>query len=544
MMKRVVSSTTSAILVWLLIACTTKSCNAQWASHSYTGGAVALGMSFDAATNIGMVVGGAYQETFGLFTPGQGPRCLVGVFDNTIGKVVQRLAFTDLEVCTHVVTVGNRTGIILGYQPEQEQTGDIGVTKVDEIIGTLDLTTTPPTTSFQTIASDYRITYPVQGALNQDGSAMYVAFHETDTVPSSLKDQTLDPLSQIIHFEDEMQSGNEESTNAIWSPGVQKFNVVTNEVEWDVSSVTTSTDDRVTVLSSVAYVAQGDFLLVGGYTKGSTSDTWNGFLTKMDPSTGALIGVTKYIITQDGKNDIVRDICVSGKYAFVVGSTEGILDGIHAGGAFLLKVDVDTLDISWPRQIPGEAVEGMYCAIHEETDIVYIGGNVPENIQFEIGEALGTGGDVFVAQVDTGNATIFWTRQFGSDSTHVTIHGLATDQDGDAVLCGNSFNETAWKNDAFILNMKRKDGAHTPNFIQLVPAEDENDTKNDRKGLIIAGSIILPILLAVMVLLFEYNRRGSREEIPQDHQEAAVSTAADVLKGESSIPVLKDAQIL
>jgi hypothetical protein len=63
--------------------------------------------------------------------------------------------------------------------------------------------------------------------------------------------------------------------------------------------------------------------------------------------------------------------------------------------------------------------------------------------------------------------------------------------------------------------------------------------------LIIAGSIILPILLAVMVLLFEYNRRGSREEIPQDHQEAAVSTPADVLKQDaSSTPVLKDAQIL
>jgi hypothetical protein len=532
MMRLLVSSTATLLLVFFT---NTNTCNAQWSAHSYTGGAVALGMAFDKATNIGMVVGGAYQETFGLFSPGNGPRCLVGVFDNAQGMLTHRLGFTDLEVCTHVVNVGGRKGMLLGYQPLE--TAETGVTtEVGEVFGTLDLVGTPPTSSFHAIASGHRITYPVQGVLNQDGSAMFVAFHQTDTVPSSLKDQTLDPLSQILSFQDEMHSGNEDSRNAIWSPGVQKWNVATNELEWTVS---VTTDDRVAVLSSVVHVAQGGFLLVGGYSKGSRLeiespfDTWNGFLTKIDPLTGTpIVNGTKYIISQDRKNDIVRDICVSGNYAFVVGGTQGIFEGIHAGGAFLFKVDVTTLDIIWQRQIPGEGVDGIFCAVHhddDDDDIVYIGGTVPENIEVEIGKGS-TGRDIFVAQVATENATIFWTRQFGSD-THVTISGLATDQDGDVVLCGNSFNETAWKNDAFVLTMNRKDGAHEPKWIQLLLTPEGEDTSKDRKGLIIAGSIILPILLAIIVLWCEYNRRGPIEAVPKDHQEAEPT------------PVLKDAQV-
>jgi hypothetical protein len=533
MTQRLASSTA---ILWL--ACSTKhSCNAQWATHSYTGGAIALGMSYDPATNIGMVVGGAYQETFGLFTPGNGPRCLVGVFDNTKGILTQRLAFPDLEVCTHVVDTGNRTGILMGYQPFLASGDPTAVGMVKEVFGTLDLVGTPPPSSFHTIASERLITYPVHGALNHDGSAMFVAFHETDTVPSSLKDETLNPLSQIYTFQEEMQSGNEESTNSIWYPGVQKWNIATNKLEWAVPVIT---DDRVTVLSSVAHVAQGDFLLVGGYSKGSPeqanspSDNWRGFLSKMEPSTGLPRGVTLYISSQDGKDDMVRDICVSGRYAFVVGSTEGIFDGIHAGGAFVIKVDVDTLETVWQRQIPGEGVEGMYCAVHADDDIVYIAGNVPETIEVETGQGS-TGRDVFVAQVATGNATIFWTRQFGSDSTHVSIQGLATNQDGDAVLCGNSFNETAFQNDAFIMTMFRKDGAHVPKWIKLAPAEEEEDNSKDRKGLIIAGSIILPILMLVAIVLVwcNYDRRGPKEEIPQDQQEEA-----------EPIPGLKDAQVL
>jgi hypothetical protein len=301
-------------------------------------------------------------------------------------------------------------------------------------------------------------------------------------LPSSLKDQNLDPLSQIIYLQEEMQSGKEEdSGNAIWSPGLQKWNVATNELEWATVSWVI-TDDRVTIVSSIVHVhaAQGGFLLVGGYSKGgpaSLYDNWRGFLAKIDPSSGQSIETT-YIISQDRKNDIVKGICVSsdGDFAFVVGSTQGIIDGIHVGGAFLIKYDVQTLVSVWQRQIHGEGVEGMYCAVHD--DIVYVGGNVPAKVEVEIGKrSFGTGQDMFVAQIATDTAKILWTRQFGSD-TRDTIQGLATDQDGNAVLCGNSFNETAWQNDAFIMTMERKDGTHTPEWIQLLKV-DRSSSRDD-----------------------------------------------------------------
>ena len=481
------------------------------------------------------------KETFGLFTPGNGPRCLVGVFNSTKGILTQRLGYTDLEVCTHVVNAGNQKGILIGYQP-LVATKETVVRRVDEVFGTLDVTSKPPPSSFHTIASTHLVSYPVQGVLNDNGY-MFVAVHGTDTVPSSMKDATLDPLSQIVFFEQEMQSGNDESsTNSIWSPGVQKWNVATAKLEWAVD--VTTTNDRVTVLSSVAHVAQEDFLLVGGYSKGSAtedklpSDRWKGFLTKLDPETGAPLGVTKYVMSQDGKNDRIRDICVSGQYAFVVGDTEGIINGIQNGGAFLIKIDVDTLETKWQIQIPGMGVEGMYCAVHEDTSIVYVGGNVPENVEVEIGKGS-LGRDIFVTQVDYNIGTVLWTRQFGHD-THITIKGLVADQEGDAILCGNSFNDTAFVNDAFILNMHKENGAHAPEWIKLAAVVDEekeekNDDTNDNQGLIIAGSIILPLLfLAGIVLCWcRYHRRGSKEEIPQDHQEEAKPT-----------PVMADAHIL
>jgi hypothetical protein len=74
--------------------------------------------------------------------------------------------------------------------------------KVDhEVFGTPDLVGSPSPTSFHAIASDHLVAYSgvQEVALNQ---AMVVAVHEAEAVLSiSWKEQTLDPLSQIVYFQ-------------------------------------------------------------------------------------------------------------------------------------------------------------------------------------------------------------------------------------------------------------------------------------------------------------------------------------------------------
>jgi hypothetical protein len=203
---------------------------------------------------------------------------------------------------------------------------------------------------------------------------------------------------------------------------------------------------------------------------GYSSQDWDGFLTKVDPQTGVIDdvdGVTARhsvrIQTQPQMDDYVHAICVLDDKVYVVGTTEGRMEGATAGGAFMIKYDIDTLQVSWKRQIPGN-VQGKHCGVSEE--FVYIGGNVGKGLSIEEGVKQAYLQDVFVSQLSSETGSISWTRQFGSHRDD-SLESLVVDKAGNAVVCGNSMEHAylpsslfSPANDVFILSLDKLDGAH------------------------------------------------------------------------------------
>lgn len=263
---------------------------------------------------------------------------------------------------------------------------------------------------------------------------------------------------------------------------------------------------------------------------GYASQDWDGFLTKVDSETGVIDdeeGVEAWhsvrIKTQPEMDDYVHAICVSGDKVYVVGTTEGIMEGTAIGGAFMIKYDMDTLQALWTTQIPGK-VHGKLCGVTEDDDVVYIGGNVAEGLSIEEGVKIASLQDGFVSQLSAVDGHISWTRQFGSHRDD-TLESMVVDNDGNVVVCGNSLEHAyipssmfSPANDIFILSLDKLDGAHQ-DLVHDVIAPSKTTTDNKKQNLVIGFAVVIPVVIALIMMACECRRRHkSKSEVDTAHK--------------------------
>jgi hypothetical protein len=261
------------------------------------------------------------------------------------------------------------------------------------------------------------------------------------------------------------------------------------------------------------------------------------------------------ITSQPGLSDYVMGICQqepssatsssSGGVFYVVGTTQGIMAGDEPGGAFLLQLEVSTLNINWAQQISGPNVEGIACAVTPDGEYVYLGGNFPHGTALDDAfapdrrrrrrldeEGVGTSNsDIFVAQFETANANCTWIQSIGSPDDNERLaegNGLAVDEQGNVFVYGNTqgslFQENVQDaNDIFVAFLSRDEtvtaGATTttPPSPTSSSSSANGATTNPSVRKVDVG-VFLAVVFVVVVLLVGlfiiYRRRNIRKRPP------------------------------
>lgn len=148
------------------------------------------------------------------------------------------------------------------------------------------------------------------------------------------------------------------------------------------------------------------------------------------------------------------------RYVFVVGETNGHLDlemashylskdekGSISKHAFLSKIDIETLEVLWTRQLGshyGRDVHGSGCAVAPNQELIYLAGTVKDGDSIRVDglnitESKG-GDDVFVAVYEFAEGDLRYVRQIGTsfDDWLAKGRGIVSDESGNAIILGNT----------------------------------------------------------------------------------------------------------
>lgn len=179
-------------------------------------------------------------------------------------------------------------------------------------------------------------------------------------------------------------------------------------------------------------------IYVAGYTTGDlnvpevpTDREPDGFIAKYD-SSGAHLWTTQFGTPE---SDYVRRMAIDALGGvYIVGYTDGSMDGLSAGGsdAFFTKFNSDGI-IQWSRQLGTAEQELGYGISLDGARHVYLTGST-------VGALAGPNAgvaDAFIAKYDVeGNA--LWTRQFGS-SERERGRDIYADPNGNVYAVGTTF---------------------------------------------------------------------------------------------------------
>ena len=261
-----------------------------------------------------------------------------------------------------------------------------------------------------------------------------------------------------------------------------------------------------------------DVLVMVGTTNGrgsafGTSDNFaasfsdlDGFVTKVRTDTGAFAGGEKFnsvsgsfvnthserIASNPGQDEIVTGVCAKPlrtvgdqdktEHVYVVGGTSAKLaaippgtrdrefessfgkteDGLKVFEAFLMKIDLDTMNVVWtvqvgavpspslPKNSSRRTAFGYGCAVTSDGQDVYLTGIIRDGgvaTDFSAADSSGLpykasgGTDVFVSSYKTADGSRNFLQQFGSEQDDAPSRGnggLTTDRHGNAVLSGST----------------------------------------------------------------------------------------------------------
>jgi len=195
-------------------------------------------------------------------------------------------------------------------------------------------------------------------------------------------------------------------------------------------------------------------------------DDWDGYVAFVNTLTGALESSVR-IASQAGKNDFIQDICVYGDYMYMVGTTEGTLDlgssNDAGGGAFVLKMDLRSLDFEYKLTISGMK-EAVKCVATAEG--AYVGFYVSKTAS--VPEAVINSQDVVVTKfgADLRDSDAIWshwldtTEANSNDIRQDFLVGMEVLDSGNVAILLNSVNLEAGLNDIVVLDLDKDTGVN------------------------------------------------------------------------------------
>jgi len=289
----------------------------------------------------------------------------------------------------------------------------------------------------------------------------------------------------------------------------------------------------------------------GGDGFGVQGFSTDGYITKISTTDGSVEAFARLKSLFDGDTRI-KGVCIgpdsSEEFFYVVGQTNGQLDidmteqdfsyrldGMVGSQAFISKFSVSRLDHYWTKQIgsnDGQDVIGYGCAVPKGGGVVYMAGTIENDgtikapFGMDVDESFG-GDDIFVMSHDTENGGHIFAKQFGTskDDSIAKGSGIACDEDGNALLLGNSKGSMMrWRGDEegpseiFIVSISKDTGNMRQTSEMLrgnLPQNKPQAPKNERGrsySVQISLTIILSILLAYMLFAKKGRIHRNREE--------------------------------
>jgi len=216
---------------------------------------------------------------------------------------------------------------------------------------------------------------------------------------------------------------------------------------------------------------------------------------------------------------VIEHLCLdeTQKHLYLVGSAQSnILKSgddndlvLHddPGGAFLVKLEFDSLEVLWAQEIPGHRVRGTACQVSPVDGSVFFAGEVPEEVNLpeeklffqdvavRASAPTGTHADVFCAKVDADTGSIEWLSHLGSGETDTLAPnggGLVVDRMGNPILYGTTFGSMVRHkdrhgpakdlySDVFVIQLSGKDGSRQtqPNTLSSKYSPDTNSEAED-----------------------------------------------------------------
>jgi hypothetical protein len=331
-------------------------------------------------------------------------------------------------------------------------------------------------------------------------------------------------------------------------PQILKMHATSGTVEYHHTFNLTSGQATIT---SIQHSQANNLLIVAGMTNGVGpvfgsnqvgGDDWDGYVAFLDSETGNVVDSLR-IPSQAGKDDSIQDLCVTETDLFLVGTTQGRIEGIHEKGVFLIKMDLASRNTMWKRQLHSgiDRVQGLHCAVSSEnTDgngngngNVYVAGITSYDLDHDQEEFMVPAAtqDVFVTALDRATGGTLWTQQLDTSKRHgddrddsVAAMEINPKTLNPTVLLNSMNIQNEW-NDIFLLDLRPEDGANELASYMMSIDDDElleldsleesfdlendvtdtdttttNDDNNNKEGVgvnqqIIAVAIVVPLLL-------------------------------------------------
>ena len=146
------------------------------------------------------------------------------------------------------------------------------------------------------------------------------------------------------------------SANADYSPTIYKYDMANATEAWQHELGTT---EGQTFITAWKVDSPSNKLVVAGSTTGygetiggsdNSGDKWDGFVSVANTETGVIdttdTGLyTARIRSHADRDDKVLGACISNDSVFLVGSTTVKITGETPGGAFVVKMNLDTLTV-------------------------------------------------------------------------------------------------------------------------------------------------------------------------------------------------------
>jgi hypothetical protein len=381
-------------------------------------------------------------------------------------------------------------------------------------------------------------TFPVALTTDPDGG-VYVGLHDTD---GTLVRAWNKPLEDLMDYIESVR--NPEQARVI-SPLTMKVNMTSGRVLWQTELTTTGGQS---LIGDTIHIPSRNVLVVAGSSDGVgtgvganvQSGDWDGYVTIIDAESGAiddsaaeLTSITAdhslRIQSQIGRDDFIHGICALEEKIFIVGSTTGILeDGSDRGGAFVMKLDLDTLNILWRKQFRGtgggdedDGPQATKCAVRGGT--LYVAGHVPAGVWMEQDDSRtqpSNDQDVMAIAMDQDSSEVYWVRQIDS-RRHDQLTNIMISGTGDLFVMGNAMDFDQEFNDVYFMTVSLQGGVHDwlglPEDVDpidvLNPGIDNgelnddmenvnDDGDDDHKMIIIIVAVSIPLVLLVMVIIY------------------------------------------